>query len=88
LDDWVPTQTKEVNVKLTHLAVAAALVGLLGFGGAALASAQESPSTTAPSTSEVPSTPDNGQHDPANCPHTDGSSTDSSTDSSTGSSGL
>jgi hypothetical protein len=82
-------ERSSMNVKLGHVAAAAAVAAALGVGGMSLASAQESPSTTAPSTTapSAPTTvPGTDQGQDGHCPH-DGSTpgtpgSDSSTESS------
>ena len=56
-------------------AAVAVLGGLIGLGGAALASAQEAPSTTTPGTTAPPSAPaPNSSHDGSHCQNMGGSS--------------
>jgi hypothetical protein len=52
------------------LAAAAAFAAAIGFGGVSIASAQEDPTTTVPSTQDDGTT-DDGATDDENCPHGD-----------------
>ena len=63
-----------MKFNVSRIAVAGAVVGLLGLGGAGYAYAQSSgstPSTTTPGS--APSTNNGGGHDSANCPNMGGS---------------
>lgn len=85
-----------MKIKLRHSVAAAAVVGLLGFGGVSLAAAQENGSTTttpstqsegsttAPGPGEAHEAPDGSRQ--GNCPNRGGSSGGESGTSSSGSS--